>query len=545
MVAQGWTGEDVIYIHLLGESASVEGAPEGSEAVQIDGGAVLITAPGNYQIDGVLTEGEVVVESPEDGLVRLILDGVDITHSDGAPLSVMEADDTEIFLFDGTTSVLRDGASYAFPDPEEDEPNAALFSKDDLVITGNGDLQVYAQYNDGITSKDDLVLMGSGHIQVEAADDGVRGKDSLEINNGTLTVESGGDGLKSDEDEDLEKGFIIISGGNVYVTAGGDGVQADNEVLVEGGLIHVTAGGGASANLGADDSAKGLKATNAVRVGGGRLLIDAADDGVHADYNVEISGGAFQIATGDDGVHADELLRISGGDITVTESYEGLESAEIQIEGGRIHVTSSDDGINVAGGVDGSGGFPGRPGGQVGDYHLGIHGGEVTVYAQGDGLDANGTIEMTGGTVLVHGPTGNMNGPLDYDGSFTMTGGFLVAAGSSGMAQAPSAAVSTQYGVLVNLSSSQSAGTLFHLQTAAGEPVLTFAPSKAWQSVAFSAPALANGETYEVYSGGASTGTVEAGLYSGGVYTPGTLEDAFTISGMITTVGQSGGGRRP
>lgn len=43
---------------------------------------------------------------------------------------------------------------------------------------------------------------------------------------------------------------------------------------------------------------------------------------------------------------------------------------------------------------------------------------------------------MTGGTVLVDGPTSNGDGALDYDHTATITGGTLVAAGSSGMVQA-------------------------------------------------------------------------------------------------------------
>lgn len=67
-----------------------------------------------------------------------------------------------------------------------------------------------------------------------------------------------------------------------------------------------------------------------------------------------------------------------------------------------------------------------------------IKGGKLTVDARGDGLDSNGSIEMSGGVVIVNGPTENMNGALDYDGSFLISGGTLVAAGSAGMAQEPS-----------------------------------------------------------------------------------------------------------
>ena len=42
----------------------------------------------------------------------------------------------------------------------KDEPNAAIFSKGDLTIYGNGSLAVNANTNDGIASKDGLIVAG-------------------------------------------------------------------------------------------------------------------------------------------------------------------------------------------------------------------------------------------------------------------------------------------------------------------------------------------------------------------------------------------------
>jgi hypothetical protein len=254
------------------------------------------------------------------------------------------------------------------------------------------------------------------------------------------------------------------------------------------------------------------------------------------------------MASGDDGIHADAALEISGGDVSITKSYEGIESSLITINDGNIHIVASDDGFNAAGGADGSS-VNGRPGqnnfeSPGGDNYLYINGGYTVVNAAGDGIDANGAIEMTGGTVIVSGPTNNGNGALDYLGSFKISGGFLVAAGSSGMAQSPSEA-STQYSLMVNFDAMQPAGTLFHIETEDGADVLTFMSSKEYQSVVLSSPELEKGETYLVYTGGGATGTVTDGLYSGGTYTPGTEVYSLTISGMVTVAGSSGGGMMP
>jgi hypothetical protein len=50
---------------------------------------------------------------------------------------------------------------------------------------------------------------------------------------------------------------------------------------------------------------------------------------------------------------------------------------------------------------------------QVGDYSLTIGGGTLVVDAEGDGLASNGTASMSGGTVVVAGPTNSGDFTID------------------------------------------------------------------------------------------------------------------------------------
>jgi hypothetical protein len=146
-------------------------------------------------------------------------------------------------------------------------------------------------------------------------------------------------------------------------------------------------------------------------------------------------------------------------------------------------------------------------------------------------------VEMTAGTILVDGPTANNNGALDYTGEFKVSAGTLVAVGSAGMAMAmaPSSS-STQCSIGVALSSVQSAGTLVHLRRDDGREVVTFRPTKSFQTVVLSSPLLQEGTTYQLYLGGASTGTVKDGVISGGTYYGGSQRAEFTISDAITII---------
>jgi len=468
-----WDEADEIAVTLSDSGVSAD-----TDGVSVDGSTVTITSAGTYRLSGSLSNGQIVVNTQDTDLVRLILDGVDIACSDSAPVYVLSAEKVVINLATGSTNSLSDGSDYIQDDAEEDEPNATVFSKSNLTIFGDGSLTVEGNYNDGIASKDGLIIAG-GNITVDAVDDAIRGKDYLVIKDGDFTITSGGQGLKSDNEDDDTVGYISVSGGT--------------------------------------------------------FDINATDDAVHSNNTILISGGSFDIATGDDGVHADNYLEVSGGTIDITKSYEGLESANITINDGIIDIVSSDDGLNCAGGNDGSGTTQGGdtfgggrgPGGggggmdAVGDYYLEINGGTITVNAEGDGLDSNGYITVTGGTIVVHGPSRGGNGALDCNGTFEMTGGELVAASTtSDMFESIS---SGQAAINITMNGSVSAGSVIHIETEDGESVLTFVPEKAVGALVYTSPDLVAGETYNVYFGGSASGDNTGGLYAADAYTAGEL----------------------
>ncbi len=526
-----WDSAAVTTIALSDSGSTVTGA-----GATISGSIVTITTAGNYSLSGTLTAGQIVVDTDDEALVRVILNGVNISSTTSAPIFIANAEETMIVLADNSANVVSDAANYVYASAEEDEPNAAIFSKSNLTIYGNGTLTVNANFNDGITSKDGLVIT-SGTITVNAVDDGVRGKDYLVVENGSLTVNAGGDALKSDNEEDAGTGYLSIVNGTISVNAGGDALSAVTNVMIADGQFALVSGGGSAYTVAADSSAKGIKADVSVQIDGGTFTVNSADDALHSNGTITVNGGVLTIAANDDGIHADAAVTINGGDINITDSYEGIESGVITLNGGTVHLISSDDGVNVS---SGNGGM--MMGGQVTatDYVLHINGGYLYMDANGDGLDSNGAIEMTGGVVVVNGPTEQMNGSVDYDAWFTMTGGWLVTAGSSGMAEAPDTS-STQASVLINFTTMQAAGTLINIASSDGTNVLTFAPTKQYQSITFSSPELTQGATYTVSLGGSADGTATDGVYSGGSYSGGMEYGSFTVSSVVTMLGNAGG----
>ena len=161
-------------ITLSGDTAAVEG-----EGAQAEGGVVTITQGGVYALSGTL-QGRVIVNAGDEA-VTVALDGADITCSYGSPLYIYSAGAATLHLVEGTQNTLTDGETYTFADSlssqADEEPNACLYSKDDLVLQGTGALTVNANYNNGITSKDTLAIY-DGQITVTAVNHGVNGKDS-------------------------------------------------------------------------------------------------------------------------------------------------------------------------------------------------------------------------------------------------------------------------------------------------------------------------------------------------------------------------------
>lgn len=548
-------------ITLSNNSISAEG-----DGVEVVDKTITINSGGTYEVSGTLEDGQIIVDSADEINVYIVFNGVDISCSNSAPIYVKSAKNTIITLADNSENYLSDGSEYLYEEVNDDgtvtdEPSACIFSKDDLTINGNGTLNVVGNYNNGIASKDDLKIT-AGTVNVTAINNGLKGKDSITIKGGEITVNSTGDGVKSDNTEDTTKGYIIIEGGSLNITSGGDGIQAETTLTISDGDINIVSGGGSSnaathaesfqmgpwanpsntssSSSSETGSAKALKAGTALTVDGGNITIDSADDSIHTNDTVTINGGKFQIKAGDDGIHADSALVINGGDINITESYEGLEAADITINDGNINLVASDDGLNAAGGNDTSqsAGVFGGDKFSASNGTITINGGYIVIDVAGDGVDSNGSITMTNGTVIVNGPENSGNGALDYDTTFDISGGVFVAAGNNGMVQAPSTS-SSQASINVSLPSSSN-NSMVSILDASGNTILSFTPSKTYQSVVISTPELVIGSNYSVYYGGSNSGSESDGLYTDGSASGGTELINFTLSSSVMTVSSSG-----
>ena len=272
------------HITLNGDTAS----SDTSSVIVGEDGTITINSHGTYIISGTLNNGVIEVNSVDAGTVELVLDNANITNDNGACIVFTKASEAILTLKDGSHNVLVDGEKYAFPTPEQDEPNAALYSKEDLVIRGGGSLAIDANYASAINSKDGLKING-GTYDLTAAEHGIKGKDYLVINDGTIKINAIGDGIKSTNYENETVGYVDINGGTIEIFSEDEAVQGVTSVNFNGGSVTVN-----SMN-------NGIKCAGSINFNGGNLVLDAQDNALDASEitinpaaNVTINGVPYK-----------------------------------------------------------------------------------------------------------------------------------------------------------------------------------------------------------------------------------------------------------
>ena len=224
----------------------------------------------------------------------------------------------------------------------------------------------------------------------------------------------------------------IVVSGSVTLTDAEDASLEDVSEDFDGAAIKVKSGASAyltgTGTLTINGSAKnGVKVSASEDDGNGSLVIDgatvnitAANDAINAEYDLAILSGTLTVSAGDDALHADRVLTIgadgNGPTITVKTCTEGVEATVVNIAGGTVNVTSTDDGLNAAN-SDGAYASLG--------YSINVTGGSVTVNApRADGFDSNGNINLIAGSATIQSASNGGDAGLDYDGQLYVSDEF-------------------------------------------------------------------------------------------------------------------------
>ena len=436
-------GEKTI-ITIQNDTVSING--NGATA---EGKTITINEAGTYQFSGKLSEGQIKLKT--DGNVNFIFDNFSLSNSKVAPI-VGETGNLNIYLNENTENTVSDQRA-----ANTEEENTSTESTNAQNGDGNSNKNAKTDtseeaYDAAIYSENDITISGKGKLTVEGGyEDAIHSKTNLTIEDGTYTI-----------------------------TASHHGLNAKKLLTVKDGSFDIT----------------------------------TVEDALHSKGDVTVEKGNIDINAGDDALHADNTLTVKDGTVNIKNSNEGLEGITVNVEGGDIAISSTDDGINAAGeSEDGS----------TVNYAINISGGKIKIVPGGDGIDSNGDLNVSGGTIIVDGPSDGGNAPIDYDGTATVTGGTILASGNSGMFQSFNGNNSTQSSIIYYLSGTGNAGDSIKITDDSGKEIFSASNlTQSYNAVLYSSPELENGKTYKISAG--------------------SNEESVTINDTTNTIGNGGMG---
>jgi len=498
--------------------------------VEIKDERITITRSGYYIVSGSLDNGMLIVHADKEDTVHIILAGAEIHSPASAAIYVRDAGNTIITAAENSKNRLSNGGEYTSID--DSDIDSVIFSKDDLSINGTGSIEIDAAAGHGIVSKDSLRI-SDVQLNISAANHGISANDDIGICSGDFHIESGKDGFHAENNDSEELGNVLILDGQFEIKSGGDGISAQNILEIDGGSFDIVSGGGYASAERRDEppppfnrnrteteedtiSSKALKSGGDTYISGGKYQIDACNDAMHCDANLRISSGVFGITTGDDALHAEQNLAVYGGDISIESCYEGIEAYTIDIQEGNISLYSSDDGLNAAGGNDGSAmdfqrndPFSNDP-----DAYIHISGGNIAIHCNGDGIDSNGEIRIIGGNIIVSGPTNGGNGSIDCGIGAYIDGGIFIATGSAQMAEHFD---ETSAQCSLAIASAGAEGSLISVLDASGKELYKHTAECSFDYLLLSLPDFQIGDSYSLIVDETETEfSFESNLYSDG-----------------------------
>lgn len=333
-----------------------------SSAVKTDGSVITITDEGVYIVSGKLTDGGIIVDAEETDKIQIVLNGAEISNSDGAAIYAESADKLFITLAEGTENSLSDGGKEYTQTDSEKTVDGVIFADCDLTLNGAGKLTVNAGWKHAVVSKNDLVITG-GEYDITSAEKGFEGENSIRICGGGFTVKSGDDAFHADEETDKEKGFVYIQGGDFKIESGDDGIHGVTTLTIDGGSFDITAH-------------EALEAT-VITINGGEINISASDDGINAaaksefyDPQVIINAGSLTIKMGagdTDAIDSNGTIEINGGTVDITaqsafdyETSGKINGGEVTVNGEKVTEITNQFGGGMGGMRGGLGGFGNR-----------------------------------------------------------------------------------------------------------------------------------------------------------------------------------------
>lgn len=432
---------DTVYINYNGTTAMVTNPyPSWEVAITTNGAKVSVTAMTSdiitYCLSGTANPGRFEVESTTTPIV--LMNGASLTNPTGKAMDLTCNSGIILKLADGTNNTIQDGT--------ESDKKAALMCNSDLLVQGNGTLNVTSYVKHPVKVKG-ICTINSGNFVITSNVEDINGfsADSvLVINGGSFDVNVTGASancIKADKE-------FTINGGTFVLTHSGDvskGIKSDSDITITGGDFTIHSNGSTVVTDNDPAYCTAIKCEANINISGGTFNINLPTSnhggkGISCSGNMTISGnntiniethgdGATYTATSGTDTYSSSCLRAEGnmqllsGNITLSSTGKGGKGIKVGQKTGNTYtgtytqgntdgtgptLTISTTGAQVNSG--GGGGWPPGPGGgssasgsakaiKVGGA-VTIYGGTTTVTTTqkgAEGLESKTQIDIEGG----------------------------------------------------------------------------------------------------------------------------------------------------
>ena len=251
---------------------SEDGVQESSDAVQVEGESLVITAAGHYEISGQAPAVTVQVAADVADEVTITLNNASFAQLD------FQSTGTNILSLAKDSANSLSGAETGI-------------SATNVTLTGEGSLAISEVSNYGIFASDDLV-----------------------VESGTLTIDSAGSGLYAFHQTEASHGNITINGGNLAISSSqqeGAALFAGNQLTVNNGEVTVSAA--YEAYVGKNLMIKGGTAQLETTANGLVSRDYFLQEGEISEANISIEGGTNTVTAGLSPVLANGNISLTGG----------------------------------------------------------------------------------------------------------------------------------------------------------------------------------------------------------------------------------------
>ena len=308
-----------------------------------------VTDEVTYVLSGSSSDGEFYMEGSYKATLNL--NGLTLTNPSGAAINIQDGKRIDVKIEGGTENTLTDCAN--------GDQKACFVIKGHAEFKGKGTLTVYGNTKHGIKTGEYMEVKNCTINVLSAVGDGIHANEYFLMESGTITISGvGDDGLQTELDgttstgettdhEDEDSANIYIEGGTISISnsaAGGKGIKADGALTISNGTVNVAVTG-SNVKSGSDTTAaKGIKADGAITVSGGTITVSAKNhEAIESKSTIDITGGIISATSSDDAINSASHMTISGGYVMgISTGNDGFDAnGNMYIKGGIVYASCS------------------------------------------------------------------------------------------------------------------------------------------------------------------------------------------------------------